>query len=116
MQNQLPFSSVNYGTCTLPEGRMVTKALLECSIAGLGKMGRTSIFPCGIFQIMSGVNKEPGTPNYDLKRLALKSTAERIYPNYVNVDWSINAGYDRNDPRTYTSTMGKCKCSSCKTL
>ena len=55
---------------------------------------------------MSGVNKEPGTPNYDLKRLALMSTATRLYPNYANVDWSGNAGYDINDPRTYFSTMG----------
>lgn len=104
--NQLPFTSINYGTCTLPEGRMVIKALLEVSIKGLGQYGKTSIFPCGIFQVMKGVNKEPGTPNYDLKVLAMKSTAQRIYPNYVNVDWSINEGYDRNDPATYVSTMG----------
>lgn len=104
--NQLPFTSINYGTCTLPEGRMITKALLEVSIEGLGRLHKTSIFPCGIFQVMSGVNKEPGTPNYDLKRLALKSTAQRLYPNYANVDWSGNAGYDVNDPRTYFSTMG----------
>lgn len=105
--NQLPFTSVNYGTCTELEGRMVTKALLECCMTGLGKFGRTSIFPCGIFQIMKGVNKEPGTPNYDLKRLALESCAKRIYPNFCNCDWSGNAGYDINDPRTYFSTMGK---------
>lgn len=104
--NQLPFTSINYGTCTLPEGRMVTKALLEVSIEGLGKLHKTSIFPCGIFQCMKGVNRKPGDPNYDLFRLALKSTAQRLYPNYVNVDWSVNAGYDKNDPRTYTSTMG----------
>ena len=104
--NQLPFTSINYGTCTLPEGRMVIKALLEGSIKGVGKFHKTSIFPCGIFQIMSGVNKEPGTPNYDLFRLALQSTAKRLYPNYANVDWSGNAGYDKNDPRTYFSTMG----------
>ena len=105
--NQLPFTSINYGTCTLPEGRLVIKALLEVSIEGLGKNKKTSIFPCGIFQVMSGVNKEPNTPNYDLFRLALKSTAQRLYPNYANVDWSGNAGYDRNDPTTYFSTMGK---------
>ena len=104
--NQLPFTSINYGTCTLPEGRMVIKALLEVSIRGLGEYGKTSIFPCGIFQVMKGVNKEPGTPNYDLKVLAMKSTAQRIYPNYVNVDWSVNEGYDKNDPATYVSTMG----------
>ena len=107
--NQLPFTSINYGTCTLPEGRMVTKALLEVSIEGLGALHKTSIFPCGIFQCMKGVNREPGDPNYDLYRLALKSTAKRLYPNYANVDWSGNAGYDRNDPRTYFSTMGKRK-------
>ena len=56
---------------------------------------------------MSGVNKEPDTPNYDLFRLALESTAKRLYPNYVNCDWSGNAGYDKNDPTTYMSTMGK---------
>lgn len=55
---------------------------------------------------MKGVNRAPGDPNYDLFRLALKSTAKRLYPNYANVDWSGNAGYDRNDPRTYFSTMG----------
>lgn len=104
--NQLPFTSLNYGTCTLSEGRMVIKALLEVSIEGLGKLHKTSIFPCGIFQCMKGVNRKPGDPNYDLFRLALESTAKRLYPNYVNVDWSVNAGYDRNDPRTYTSTMG----------
>ena len=104
--NQLPFTSINYGTCTLPEGRMVTKALLEVSIKGIGKLHKTSIFPCGIFQMMKGVNREPGDPNYDLYQLALKSTAQRLYPNYANVDWSNNAGYDVNDPRTYFSTMG----------
>lgn len=104
--NQLPFTSINFGTCTLPEGRMVTKALLEVSIEGLGHLHRTSIFPCSIFQCMNGVNRKPGDPNYDLYKLALKSTAQRLYPNYANVDWSGNAGYDINDPRTYFSTMG----------
>ena len=104
--NQLPFTSINYGTCTLPEGRMVTKALLEGSINGVGKFHKTPIFPCGIFQCMKGVNRAPEDPNYDLFRLALKSTAQRIYPNYANVDWSGNAGYDVNDPKTYFSTMG----------
>jgi len=104
--NQLPFTSINYGTCILPEGRMVTKALLEGSIEGVGKVRKTPIFPCGIFQCMKGVNRKPGDPNYDLFKLALKSTAQRLYPNYVNVDWSVNAGYDVNDPKTYVSTMG----------
>ena len=104
--NQLPFTSINYGTCTLKEGRMVIKSLLEGSLKGVGKFHKTSIFPCGIFQVMKGVNKEKGTPNYDLFQLALKSTSQRLYPNYANVDWSGNEGYDRNDPRTYFSTMG----------
>lgn len=63
--NQLPFTSINYGTCTEPEGRMVTKALLEVSVNGIGKLHKTSIFPCGIFQCMKGVNRKPGDPNYD---------------------------------------------------
>ena len=109
--NQLPFTSINFGTCTLPEGRMVTKALLEVSIEGLGHLHRTSIFPCSIFQCMNGVNRKPGDPNYDLYQLALKSTAQRLYPNYANVDWSGNAGYDPTDPRTYFSTMG-CRTSN----
>ena len=104
--NQLPFTSINYGTCTLPEGRMVIKALLEGSIKGVGKHHKTSIFPCGIFQCMKGVNRAKGDPNYDLFQLAIKSTSQRLYPNYANVDWSGNEGYDRNDPRTYFSTMG----------
>lgn len=107
--NQLPFSSINYGTCTLPEGRMVIKALLEGSISGVGKFHRTSVFPCQIFQCMKGVNRKPDDPNYDMFLLALKSTALRLYPNYCNVDWSVNEGYDKNDPTTYVSTMGKCK-------
>ena len=103
--NQLPFTSINYGTCTLPEGRLVTKCLIEGSIKGIGKLHKTSIFPCGIFQCMKGVNREPGDPNYDLFKLALRSTAQRLYPNYANVDWSGNAGYDVNDPCTYFSTI-----------
>ena len=104
--NQLPFTSINYGTCTLPEGRMVTKAILDTSIKGIGGFHRTSIFPCGIFQCMKGVNRKEGDPNYDLFRLALESTSKRLYPNYANVDWSVNEGYDKNDPTTYVSTMG----------
>ena len=104
--NQLPFTSINYGTCTLPEGRMVIKALLEGSIEGIGKLHRTPIFPCGIFQLGNGINRKPGDPNYDMYKLALQSTSKRLYPNYANIDWSGNAGYDPNDPCTYFSTMG----------
>ena len=107
--NQLPFTSINYGTCTQIEGRMVTKALLEVLIKGIGKLHKTSIFPCGIFQVAKGINRNPEDPNYDLFQIALRSTAQRLYPNYANVDWSGNAGYDKNDPRTIFSTMGKRK-------
>lgn len=86
---------------------MVTKALLEGSISGVGKLHLTPIFPCGIFQMMEGVNKKPEDPNWDLFQLALKSTALRLYPNYANCDWSGNAGYDKNDPKTYFSTINK---------
>lgn len=104
--SQLPFSSLNYGSCTLPEGQMVIEALLDGSIRGTGKHHLTPIFPCGIFQLGKGINRKPGDPNYYLFRKALQSTAKRIYPNYANIDWSGNKGYDKNDPQTYFSTMG----------
>ena len=104
--NQLPFTSINYGTCTLPEGRMVIEALLNASIEGNGRLHKTPIFPCGIFQMKKGVNRKPGDPNYDLYRLALKSTSLRLYPNYTNCDWTNAAGYDEDDKRTWMSTMG----------
>lgn len=107
--NQLPFSSINYGTCTLPEGRMVIKALLDVSIEGLGRYGKTSIFPCGIFQYSKHINGLPGTPNYDLYKLALKSTAKRLYPNYANCDWSAQKAwvqYDRNMKNDIISNLG----------
>lgn len=106
--SQLPFSSINYGTCTELEGRMVTKALLEVSMEGLGSKGVTSIFPCGIFQYKKGINDKPGTPNYDLKRLALKSTSMRIYPNYANCDWSNQVAWvnkDRDMKREYLASL-----------
>lgn len=95
---------------------MVIKELLNVSIDGLGRLHKTPIFPCGIFQCMEGVNRKPGDPNYDMFQLALKSTARRLYPNYANCNWGGNAGYDKNDPRTYFSTMGKRSYSSCKIL
>lgn len=90
--SQLPFSSINYGTCTLPEGRAIIKALIEGTMNGTGKNHDTAIFPCVIFQYsknIHGTKDNPG-PNYDLFRLACKSTANRIYPNYCNVDWTTN--------------------------
>lgn len=104
--NQLPFTSINYGTCTLPEGRMIIEVLLNGSIKGVGRLHKTPVFPCGIWQCMKGVNRKEGDPNYDLYQLALKSTAQRLYPNYANVDWSVNDGYNVDDPKTYVSTMG----------
>ena len=103
--NQLPFSSINFGTCTLLEGRIVIEALLEACLSGIGKFHTTSIFPCVIFQMKKGCNY-PGDPNYDLFKLAQKCTAQRDFPNYANCDWSGNAGYDPDDPRTWFSTMG----------
>ena len=85
--NQLPFSSVNYGTCTLPEGRLIIKAILDATIKGTGT-GQTSIFPCQIFQLKDGINCKKGDPNYDLFKVAIRCTAKRMYPNYVNCDWS----------------------------
>lgn len=95
--NQLPFSSINYGLDTTSEGRMAINALLNASISGLGKNHRTSIFPCGIFQLKDGVNNKPGDPNYDLKRKALYSTVRRFYPNYMNGDWSVQVAGIRKD-------------------
>lgn len=108
--NQLPFTSINYGTCPLEAGRMVTKALLEVSMEGLGNNGVTSIFPCGIFQYKKGINDKPGTPNYDLKRLALKSTSMRIYPNYCNADWQNNTNalkQDRKQKQEYIDSLSE---------
>ena len=85
---------------------MIIKALLESSIKGVGKLHKTPIFPCSIFQVGEGINKHEGDPNYDLFKLAIKSTAKRLYPNYCNVDWSVNAGYDKNNPCTINATMG----------
>lgn len=85
---QLPFSSVNLGLSTEPEGRMVTKCFLEALIKGTGKLHKTSIFPCTIYQMKTGINRKPCDPNYDLFQLALKSTAKRLYPNYCNCDWT----------------------------
>ena len=106
--NQLPFTSINYGTCTLEAGRMISKALLEVSLEGLGNEGVTSIFPCGIFQYKKGINDKPGTPNYDLKLLALESTAKRIYPNYANCDWSNQVNWfkiDREMKQDYINSL-----------
>lgn len=87
--NQLPFSSINYGTCTLEEGRVFSKSLLKTWDRGIGELGLTPIFPCGIFQYKKGVNDKPGTPNYDLKKEAIRVLVKRDYPNFANCDWSV---------------------------
>lgn len=87
---------------------MVTKALIKGSLNGVGKFHRTPIFPCGIFQYKHGVNDKPGTPNYDLKKLAIKCTARRLYPNYANCDWEVNKSaiaYDREVKSQVLNTL-----------
>lgn len=103
--SQVPFTSINYGRDTSTEGRMVTQYLLKASINGIGKHHLTPIFPISIFQCKQGVNMNPGDPNYDLKQLALISMSMRIYPNFVNGDWS-EAHEDPDDIDTFMSTMG----------
>ena len=108
--NQLPFTSINYGTCTLPEGRMVIKALLDVAISGVGKLHKTSVFPCCIFQYDKKINGTKGSPNYDLYRLALKCTAKRLYPNYCNTAWSNQHSAvmdDRNIKREVLESLTK---------
>ena len=107
--SQVPFTSINYGRDTTVEGRMVTEAMLNASLAGIGRHHKTSIFPISIFQYKKGCNAKPGDKNYYLKEHALESLSKRIYPNFCNCDWS-QAHEDANDPDTYFSTMG------CRTL
>lgn len=105
--SQTPFSSVNYGMCTTPEGRLVSKSLLKATWNGLGH-GETPIFPVQIFQVMPGVNYNPGDPNYDLFKLAMKVSAKRLYPNFNSVGSSFNLPYYKSDDyRTFAATMGK---------
>ena len=103
--SQVPFTSINYGRDESPEGKLVSEAMLNASLAGIGKHHNTSIFPISIFQYKIGCNANPEDPNYSLKELALKSLSKRIYPNFCNCDWS-NAHEDLSDPDTYFSTMG----------
>lgn len=107
--SQVPFTSINFGRDTSTEGRMVSKWLLDASIDGIGKLHKTSIFPISILQYKKGVNADPEDPNYDIKKLAIKSMSKRIYPNWCNCDWS-QAHEDESDPDTWFSTMG------CRTL
>ncbi len=86
--SQVPFTSINLGRRTTVAGRMLTRWLMLASIDGIGKHHKTSIFPIAIFQYKKGVNDTEETPNYDLKKLAIESMSKRIYPNWVNCDWS----------------------------
>lgn len=88
--SQVPFTSINFGIDTSFEGRCVTRWLLTASIDGIGKTHKTSIFPISIFQYKKGINDKIGTPNYDLKKLAIKSLTHRIYPNFVNCQYESN--------------------------
>ena len=104
--SQVPFTSINFGTDTSCEGRLVSKWILNASVDGIGKFHRTSIFPISIFQYKKGINDKKGTPNYDLYEKVLESISKRIYPNIVNCNWSQNIE-DESDIDTMMSTMGK---------
>ena len=103
---QVPFSSINYGTDTSPEGRMVTKNLLDATAAGLGN-GETPIFPVQIFKVKEGVSYSPGDPNYDLFQKAIKTSAKRLFPNFSFLDAPFNLQYYRpGDYNTEVAYMG----------
>lgn len=103
---QVPFSSLNLGTCTSDEGRRVTRNLLLAVEAGLG-YGETAIFPISIFKLKKGVNRDVNDPNYDLYRLALKVNAKRLFPNFLNLDAPFNLKYYKEGkPETEVTAMG----------
>ena len=103
---QTPFSSINYGTDTSPEGRMVIRNILKATDAGLGH-GETCIFPIHIFKVKEGVNYNEGDPNYDLFKLSCKVSARRLFPNYVFLDAPFNLQYYKpGHPETEVATMG----------
>lgn len=103
---QTPFSSINYGTDTSPEGRMVIKNVLLAQEAGLGN-GETPIFPIHIFKIKDGVNYNPTDPNYDLFKLACRVSAKRLFPNFSFIDAPYNLRYYKEgNPDTEIAYMG----------
>ena len=103
---QVPFSSINYGTCTSPEARMAIRNLLKVTDTGLGN-GETAIFPVQIFKVKEGVNYNPGDPNYDLFRLAVKVSAKRLFPNFSFIDAPFNLQYYKEgDYNTEIAYMG----------
>ena len=103
--SQVPFTSINFGRDESVEGRFVSRKMLEASLSGIGKHHLTPIFPISIFQYKQGCNANPEDPNYDLKQLAIESLSKRIYPNFVNCDYS-EAHEDPNNIDTYFATMG----------
>ena len=103
--SQVPFTSINFGRDTSIEGRFVSRKMLNASLNGIGKHHLTPIFPISIFQYKKGCNADLGDPNYDLKQLAIESLSKRIYPNFVNCDYS-EAHEDPDNPDTFYSTMG----------
>ena len=102
---QTPFSSVNYGMDTSPEGRMVIKNMLLATEEGLGS-GETPIFPVQIFRVKEGVNYNPEDPNYDLFKLAMHCSAKRLFPNFSFLDAPFNAQYYKGTPETEIAYMG----------
>lgn len=103
---QVPFSSINYGTCTTPEARMAIENLLKVTDTGLGN-GETAIFPVQIFKVKEGVNYNPGEPNYDLFRMAIKVSAKRLFPNFSFLDAPFNLQYYKEgDYNTEVAYMG----------
>ncbi|MDL2319174.1 anaerobic ribonucleoside triphosphate reductase, partial [Eubacteriales bacterium OttesenSCG-928-A19] len=102
---QVPFSSINYGMDTSAEGRMVIRNLLLATEAGMGH-GETPIFPIQIFRVKEGVNYNPEDPNYDLFRLALRTSAKRLFPNFSFLDAPFNAAYYKGTPETEVAYMG----------
>ena len=103
---QVPFSSILFGMDTSPEGRLVTKMTLQAIYNGLGH-GETAIFPIAIFQLRSGINYNPGDPNYDLFQFACKVSAKRLFPNFLSLNASFNAPYyKKDDPDSYVCAMG----------
>ena len=103
---QVPFSSINYGTDTSPEGRLVMQQVLLATDAGLGR-GETPIFPIQIFRVKEGVNYNPGDPNYDLFKLAMRVSAKRLFPNFSFIDAPYNLQYYKpGHPETEVAYMG----------
>ena len=103
---QIPFSSINYGTDTSSEGRLIIENILLATEAGLGN-GETAIFPINIFKVKEGINFNPGEPNYDMFQLACKVSAKRLFPNFSFIDAPFNkAYYDPEDHNTEVAYMG----------